>query len=443
MPRNSKKVIIVGGGFGGLTAAKRLARANHELEIILLDKHNYHNFQPLLYQVATGGLNPGEIAVPLRSEFTKYQNVNVLLGEVTNVNLEKRLVYSEAGVFYYDYLILACGSQHSYFGNENWEPLAPGLKTLEQAAEIRRRILLSFELAEREKDPDKIRHYLTFAIIGGGPTGVELAGTLGEIIRYTLSRDYRNISPEQTCIVLIEAGPRILPSFSEKLARRAVHDLEYLGVTVWTHSRVTDISPAGITINGDRHLSAHTVLWAAGVLPAKINATLGVPLDRAGRVIVESDLSLPGHPETFVIGDQAHVEENGRVLPGLAPVAMQEGRFVAQTILNDLAGKPRQSFHWKDKGQMATIGRSRAVADTGGFEFGGILAWLTWILVHIYYLVGFKNRVLVLIQWFWSYITFRRGAQLIINPQWESFKPKPLIPEKRYEKMTDKEAFLS
>lgn len=443
MSRGSTKIIIVGGGFGGLNAAKRLARKDHSLEITLVDKHNYHNFQPLLYQVATGGLNPGEIAVPLRTEFSKYHNVNVLLGEVTDVNLEKRLVYSDAGVFYYDYLILACGAQHSYFGHEEWEPFAPGLKTLEQAAEIRRRILLSFELAEREKDPEKIRQYLTFAIIGGGPTGVELAGTLGEIVRYTLSRDYRNISPKQTRIVLIEAGPRILPSFSEKLAKRATYDLEYLGVTVWTNSRVTDITNEGITINGNVRLNAHTVLWAAGVLPSNLNQTLGVPLDRAGRVIVEPDLSLPGHPEVFVIGDQAHVEDNGRVLPGLAPVAMQEGRYVAETILNELAGKPRRPFRWIDKGQMATIGRSRAVAETGGFEFGGILAWFTWIIVHIYYLVGFKNRVLVLIQWFWSYITFRRGAQLIINRDWESFKPRPLIPEKQAEKMTDKKAILS
>lgn len=420
-----KRVVIVGGGFAGMNAAKRLARKNSKIEIILLDRHNYHLFQPLLYQVATAGLNPGEIAVPLRTEFSKFRNVNVLLAEVTGVDLANRRVFSDAGEFTYDYLILACGAQHSYFGNEGWEVFAPGLKTLEQATEIRRRVLLAFELAEREPDPGKAHKLLTFAIVGGGPTGVELAGALGEITRFTLSRDYRHIKPRETRIILIEAGPRILPSFSEKLSQRAQQDLEDLGVTIWINSRVTQISNDGITLAGSEFLNAGTVIWAAGVLPSSLNQNLGVSLDRVGRVIVEPDLSVPGYPEAFVIGDQACAQENGRMLPGLAPVAMQEGRAVADSILRDLSGRPRQPFHLTDKGQMATIGRSRAVAETGGFEFSGLLAWLTWLTVHIYYLVGFKNRLLVLIQWFWSYVTFRRGAQLIVNKEWRSFKTKP------------------
>ena len=415
-----KKVVIVGGGFGGLNAAKRLAKKKADLDIVLLDRHNYHLFQPLLYQVATAGLNPGEIAVPLRTVFSKYRNVQVLLCEVKKVDLGAKQLQTDCGEIPYDYLILACGAKHSYFGNDDWEIHAPGLKTLEQATEIRRRVLLSFELAERESDPSKEKKLLTFVIVGGGPTGVELAGALGEITRFTLNHDFRHIDPRKARIILIEAGSRILTQFDPTLSARAARDLENLGVTIWTDSRVTGISADGVTL-GSEQVNASTVIWAAGVRPSSLNAGLGVELDRAGRVIVGPDLSIPGYPETFVIGDQACVHENGRTLPGLAPVAMQEGRAAADAILADHFGRARKSFQLVDKGQMATIGRSRAVAETSGLKFGGIWAWLTWLLVHIYYLVGFKNRVLVLIQWFWAYLTFRRGAQLIVNKEWRSF----------------------
>jgi NADH dehydrogenase len=415
-----KKVLIVGGGFAGLNAAKIFGKKGHDFDVTILDRHNYHLFQPLLYQVAMAGLSPGDIATPLRTELATYKNVRVLLAEAQSVDLAGRKVLTDIGPIDYDYLIMACGAQHSYFGHNEWEPFAPGLKSLEQATEIRRRVLLAFEMAEREDDPVHERQLLTFVIVGGGPTGCELAGTMGEITRFTLSRDFRHIDPRQARIILIEAGPRILPSFDPKLSQRAARDLENLGVTIWTNSRVTNIEEGAVTL-GAEVLKAATILWAAGVAPAQINATLGAPLDRSGRVIVGPDLSLEKHPEVFVLGDQACFIEDGKPLPGLAPVAMQQGRAAARTILADLKGKKREVFHYVNKGQMATIGRSRAVAESGGFKFGGFLAWLTWLLVHIYYLVGFKNRVVVLFQWVWAYATFRRGAQLIVNKEWRMF----------------------
>jgi NADH:ubiquinone reductase (H+-translocating) len=414
-----RKVVIVGGGFGGLNAAKQLGN-KPGVSVVLIDRRNHHLFQPLLYQVAMAGLSPGEIAVPIRTVMSRYKNNEVFLGQVTSVDLAGKKVTTEFGILDYDFLILACGANHSYFGHPEWEDFAPGLKTIEQATEIRRRVLTALELAEREKDPHQKRWLLTFVIVGGGPTGVELAGTLGEITRFALSRDFDHIDPRRTRIILIEAGRRILPTFSESLSQRAARDLEELGVTVWTESRVTQVTTEGVTV-GAETLQAATVLWAAGVQPSRLNPLLGVALDAQGRVVVEPDLSLKDHPEVFVIGDQAHcAHQNGTPLPGLAPVAIQQGVAAARNILSDLAGKRRQGFHYTDKGQLATIGRRRAVAEMKGLRFGGFMAWLTWLAVHIYYLIGFRNRIIVLIQWAWAYVTFRRGAQLILHKDWKS-----------------------
>jgi len=419
-PTKPRHVVIVGGGFGGLTAAKRLARGKDPLKITVLDRHNYHLFQPLLYQVATAGLSPGEIATPLRTVLAEHENAQVLLADVCKIDLAGRQVETDIGNFPYDYLVLACGAQHSYFGHEEWEPYAPGLKTLEQATEIRRRVLLAFETAESIHDTERERELLTFVIIGGGPTGVEIAGALGEITRFTLSRDFRHIDPTRARIILIEAGPRILPAFSEDLSQRATRDLEQLGVTIWTNSKVTDITQQSVAL-GQEVVRAGTIIWAAGVKPSHLNKELGTPLDRAGRVIVEPDLSLPGQPNVFVLGDQACFIENGKPLPGLAPVAMQQGRAVARNIRRDIEGRPREAFHYNDRGQMAAIGRRRAVIESGQFHLAGFAAWLGWLTVHIYYLIGFKNRLIVLIQWAWAYLTFKRGAQLIVNKEWRSF----------------------
>jgi NADH:ubiquinone reductase (H+-translocating) len=425
----AKKILIVGGGFAGLNAALRLAKATsgkpNSLQITLLDRHNYHLFQPLLYQVAMAGLSPADIATPIRTVLGEFKNVQVLLAEAKQVNAPARQLATDDGTMDFDYLILACGSQHSYFGHNEWEPFAPGLKTLEQATEVRRRVLMAFEMAEREKDPERIRQLLTFVIVGGGPTGVELAGALAEIARFALSRDFKHIDPRSTRIVLVEAGPRVLAPFDPKLSERAKSDLEKLGVTIWTGVRVTNISADAVTFGSDaktEKLQTATVVWAAGVKPSELSPTLGVPMDKAGRVIVTPDLSIPGHPNIFVLGDQSTLNgEDGKPLPGLAPVAIQEGRAAANAILADLNGTARKPFRYHDKGQMATIGRSSAVAQTKRFKFGGLLAWYAWLFVHIYFLIGFKNRVIVLIQWFWSYATYKRGAQLIVNKEWRSF----------------------
>lgn len=415
-----KRVIIVGGGFGGLRVARGLAGVD-ELDITLIDRRNHHLFQPLLYQVAMAALSPAEIAVPIRTIFSRQRNCRVILETATGVDFAaKKLHTLGLGDLDYDWLVLACGSRHSYFGHSEWEGYAPGLKSLEEATEIRRRVLTAFELAEKETDPTKQRRLLTFVVIGGGPTGVELAGALGEISRYTLSRDFRRIDPERARVILIEAGPRILPSFAEKLSDRATRDLERLGVTVWTNTMVTDVTEQGVVLGGESVQSA-TVLWAAGVAPSELNRSLGVELDRQGRVLVERDCSIPGHRDVFVIGDQAHLEEEpGRPLPGLAPVAIQQGRHVARNILRELEGKPREPFRYLDKGQMATIGRRRAIAQFAGLEIAGLIAWLAWLLVHVYYLIGFKNRLQVMWEWTWSYIKFRRGARLIVNKEWQS-----------------------
>lgn len=411
------KVVIVGGGFAGLNAAQVLGR-DGELELTLVDRSNHHLFQPLLYQVAMAGLSPAEIAVPIRSLLSGQSNTSVRHEEVRGIDPAARRVETESGSLSYDYLILAAGARHTYFGHDDWEEHAPGLKTLAEATEIRRRVLLAYERAEMEADPARRKALLTFAIVGGGPTGVELAGALGEMSRFTLARDFRSIDPKLARVVLIEAGPRILPTFPEKLARRAARDLEGLGVQVWTSSTVTDIGADGVQIGEERLLAATTV-WAAGVQAVGLGKHLGAPLDRQGRVVVGPDLSVPGHPEIFVVGDLAHARgPDASPLPGVAPVALQQGRFAARTILAELRGRPRGTFVYRDKGQLATIGRSKALCDLGLLRFAGFAAWLLWIVVHIYYLVGFKNRLFVVLQWAWSYLRFRRGARLIVNRDW-------------------------
>ena len=419
-----KQVVIVGAGFAGLQAAKILGRKGAGLvDVTVIDRRNYHLFQPLLYQVAMAGLSPAEIAYPIRSLLSSYGNVRVFLGEVKKIDLAAREVQGEGGNFKYDYLIAATGAQHSYFGHEEWEEHAPGLKTLEQATEIRRRVLSAFECAERETDPDKQKAFLTFVVVGGGPTGVELAGALGEISRFTLREDFRRIDPRQTRVVLIEAGKRVLAAFSEESSARALRDLEKLGVSVWTGTRVTSITPEGVSM-GQEMVRAATVIWAAGVKPSAVNPTFGTPLDKAGRVVVTEDLSLPGHPEVFVCGDQAAfiAKDQNEPLPGLAPVAMQEGRHAAHNILRLARGEKTLPFRYNDKGIMATIGRSRAVVEYGRVRLFGFLAWMAWLLVHIYYLIGFKNRVFVLFQWTWAYITFGRAARLITEKNWKMEK---------------------
>ena len=409
--------MIVGAGFAGLNAAKQLARVR-ELEVTVVDRRNHHLFQPLLYQVATAGLSPADIAAPVRSILSPYRNIRVLQGEVMSADFQARTVSTDFGPLSYDYLVLACGSRHSYFGHSDWEQFAPGLKTIEQATEIRRRILFAFEEAERCDDPTVRRKYLTFVIVGGGPTGVELAGAIGEMSRFTLARDFRSINAKVTRVFLMEAGPRILPAFAESLAARASRDLEALGVHVRVSSLVTKVDEDGVQVGSER-IRAGTVIWAAGVQASSLGQKLGLETDREGRIVVEPDLSISGLPNVFVAGDQAHFEQNDLPLPGLAPVAVQQGRFIAHAIRREVKGQPRETFRYVDKGIMATIGRNRAIMQLGPWKMGGRLAWIAWLLVHIYYLTGFRNRLLVVLQWGWSYITYRRGARLIVDKQWQ------------------------
>lgn len=414
-----KKVVIVGAGFAGLNAARRLSKVR-DLDITVIDRENHHLFQPLLYQVAMAALSPAEIAAPIRSLLSA-GNTRVIKALVTRIDIEARQVSTDCGEFAYDYLLLACGAQHAYFGREEWEPVAPGLKNLPQATEIRRRVLEAFEAAERETDMQIRRRHLTFVVVGGGPTGVELAGAIGEMSRYTLARDFRSIDPRQTRVILVEAGPRILPAFAPKLASRAMRDLEALGVQVWSGARVTDVSAEGVVI-GNEQIASSTVLWAAGVRAADVGKTLGVPVDEVGRVIVGADLTIPGHREVFVAGDLARCAgPDGKPLPGVAVVAMQQGFYTADTIRGDLAGRPRVPFRYRNLGQLATIGRSRAICEIFGLKLSGWFAWWVWLLVHIYRLSGFRNRLIVLIQWAWSYLTFSRGARLIVGKEWRSY----------------------
>lgn len=409
------RVVIIGAGFGGLNAAQALARA--PVQITVIDRKNHHTFQPLLYQVATAGLSPGEIAAPIRSILRAHKNVEVLMAEVTGFDLERRVVRTPELEIRYDYLIVAAGARHSYFGHENWEVLAPGLKTIEDALEIRRRVLLAFELAERQVAAGETESPINFVVVGGGPTGVELAGTLAEISRHALAHEFRSIDPARTHIVLLEGGPHVLPAYAEDLSRSAEEQLRRLGVEVRTSTMVTQVE-AGAVCLGETRLPATVVLWAAGVAASPLGKALGAPVDRAGRVPVAPDLSLPGHPEIFVIGDLAAAkDEQGKLLPGVAPVALQEGRFVAKLIDEEIQAKgksySRPAFHYWDKGSLATIGRAAAVAQFGRIHISGYVAWLSWLFVHILFLIGFRNRLLVFIQWAWSYVTYERGARLI------------------------------
>ena len=422
---NMKKVILVGGGFAGLNAAKILGRSD-AVNVTLIDARNYHLFQPLLYQVAMAALSPAEIASPIRNILSNYGNIEVIQGMVRSIDKTNNVVVTDTNEYKFDYLVLACGSQHSYFGNEKWETYAPGLKTIEQATEIRRRVLTAFERAESEHQADQQRKYLTFVIVGGGPTGVELAGAIGEMSRFTLARDFRNIDPKLTRIILIEGGSRILPSFQKELSSLAMRDLEKLGVQVWTSSLVTHIDENGVGVGNER-IDAKTVLWAAGIEASGLGGNLETELDPLGRVVVEPDLSVPGYPHIFVAGDQAHfVHQTGKPLPGMAPVAVQQGQFIARSILDELNGAKRRTFKYHAKGQMATIGRSTAIVETTRLRYGGFLGWLSWISIHIYYLTGFKNRLFVTLSWVWSYLTFRRGARLIVNKEWRSYSDDPV-----------------
>jgi NADH dehydrogenase len=412
-------IVIVGGGFAGLNAARALRSA--AVQVTLIDRRNFHLFQPLLYQVATGGLSPANIAAPLRAIVAKQANCDVLLGEVTAFDLDQQIVHLHNSQIYYDTLIVAAGATHSYFGHPEWEPFAPGLKTIEDATEIRRRMLLAFESAEREAELDRRQKLLTFVVIGGGPTGVEMAGTMAEIARYTLNREFRHINPSDSQIILVEAGDRVLAAYPPELSAKAQKSLEKLGVFVRTNTMVTGVTADHALVKfagAEEQLPTSTIIWAAGVEASPLAKSLaeatGAKLDRAGRISVEPDLTLPAHPNVFVLGDMvSYTHQRDAPLPGVAPVAIQQGRFVARLIIARLKGRPLPVFRYRNLGNMATIGRSAAVADFGKLHLSGFIAWMMWLLVHLMNLVGFRNRLLVLVQWGWNYFTFDRSARLI------------------------------
>jgi NADH dehydrogenase len=417
--RNRHHVVIIGGGFGGLNAARALRRA--PVDITLIDRRNFHLFQPLLYQVATGGLSPANIAAPLRAIVARQTNCDVLLGDVKGFDLDKRIVNLDGDQIRYDTLVVAAGARHSYFGHPEWEAFAPGLKTIEDATEIRGRMLLAFESAEREAEIEQRQKTLTFVVVGGGPTGVEMAGTMAEIARYTLKREFRHINPADSQIVLIEAGDRVLAAYPPDLSAKAQKSLERLGVFVRANTMVIGVTADHVSIKfagAEEQLATSTIIWAAGVEASPLAASLanatGAKIDRAGRISVEPDLSLPGHPNVLVLGDMVSYTHQGEgPLPGVAPVAIQQGRYVARLIIARQKGRPLPAFHYRDRGNMATIGRSAAVADFGKLHFSGFIAWMIWLVVHLMNLVGFRNRLLVLVQWAWNYFTFDRSARLI------------------------------
>jgi NADH:ubiquinone reductase (H+-translocating) len=416
------RVVIIGGGFGGLKAARQLRNA--DVRVTLVDRKNHHTFQPLLYQVATAGLSPSEIAAPIRWILHSQQNVEVLLGEVVGFDLERKQVKLADSEIPYDFLIVAAGASHAYFGHEEWAPLAPGLKSIEDATEIRRRVLLAFELAERDAAQGMPAGELNFVVVGAGPTGVELAGTLAEIARHALTNEFRTIDPKHTRVLLVEGGPRVLASYPEKLSHSAERQLAKLGVEVHNSTMVTGIEPGRVRF-GETWMPAAVTLWAAGVAASPLGKMLGVPIDRAGRVHVQPDLSIPGHAEVFVIGDLASmVDPAGKPLPGVAPVAMQQGVAASKNVLRLKQGATTETFHYHDKGSLATIGRAAAVADFGKLQISGFFAWMAWLFIHILFLIGFRNRLLVMIQWAFSYATYERGARLITGdnnlPGWHT-----------------------
>jgi NADH:ubiquinone reductase (H+-translocating) len=403
-------VVIIGGGFGGLYAARGLK--NVDADVTIIDRHNYHLFQPLLYQVATAALNPSDIAGPIRGILARQKNISVILGEVVGIDCDARRVMLADGELTYDYLVVATGATHSYFGRPEWERFAPGLKSIDDALEMRRRILLAFEAAEREEDPDVQRAWMTFVVVGAGPTGVELAGSLSEIARQALVRDFRRIRPEQARVILIEGRERVLPPYPPSLSKKAEQQLAELGVEVITGAVVTDLNDREVRI-GDEVIAARTILWGAGVQASPLATSLGVPLDRAGRVFVEPDLTIPGRREVFVIGDLAAVKWRDGFVPGVAPAAIQAGRHTAKNLARVISGKPTRPFRYRDKGSLATIGRAAAVADFGPIKLSGFTAWFAWLAIHIFFLIGFRNRFLVITQWAWAYLTFQRGVRLI------------------------------
>lgn len=409
-----KHVVIVGGGFGGINVAKKLKKA--DVDITIIDKTNHHLFQPLLYQVATAALSPGDIAVPIRAILGNRKGMKVLLGKVTSVNKEQNFVELESGRrIDFDYLVLAPGAQYNYFGNDEWEDYAPGLKSIGDALQVRERILLSLEKAEQLDDPKLREPYLTYVIIGGGPTGVEMAGAIAEIAKRSMMRDYNTFSKNETRIFLVEAGPRILNGYPESLSEKARQTLEDMGVRVLLNTPVTDIGKNEVTFS-EGTIETPNIIWAAGVAASPLLSSLDTKQDRTGRVFVGDDLSLPDHDNIFVIGDAAHKEdEDGNPLPALAPVAIQQGDFIGNLIRNEIKGKERSKFHFVDKGTMATIGRAKAVADIRGFKFSGFFAWILWSIVHIFFLIGFRNRFRVFVEWMWHYFTFKRGVRLITD----------------------------
>ncbi len=412
-PDSRPHVVIVGGGFGGLNAARALAR--QPVRVTLVDRRNHHLFQPLLYQVATAALNPSDIASPIRRILRHQKNVQVLLAEARGIDLASKMVALDEGSLAYDYLIVATGARHSYFGRDDWTPFAPGLKSIGDALEIRRRVLSAFEMAERETDEALRKAWLTFVVVGAGPTGVELSGALCEIARHALARDFRRIDPKQAHVILLEGSDRVLPPYAPELSELARKQLVKLGVDVRTGQKVTNITADGVSM-GEEHIPAKTVLWAAGVTGSRLGKSLGVPLDRANRVIVNADLTVPGHPEAFVVGDLASLTIDGALVPGVAPAAIQEARHAAANILLAMQGKTLLPFRYHNKGSLATIGRNSAVAQMGRLQLSGISAWLAWLLIHVMFLIGFRNRFIVIFQWAWSFLSYDRGARLITGP---------------------------
>ena len=421
------RVVIIGGGFGGLYAARALRNA--PVRVTLIDRRNHHLFQPLLYQVATAALSPADIAAPIRQILRRQENTEIFLAEVTDICVEDRRVeVADGRTAEYDYLIVASGTVDQYFGHDEWRRMAPGLKTVDDATEIRRRYLLAFEAAEQELDPASREALLTFVVVGGGATGVEMAGSFAEVARHTLARDFRRVDPTQARIILLEGGPRLLPGYPEELSQRAKEQLEALGAEVRLNAMVTHIGLNEVCF-GEEKIETRTVVWGAGVTASPLGRVLGAPTDRMGRVIVEPDLSIPGHPEVFVVGDLAsYSHQTGQPLPGVAQVAMQQARAAADNILRTVRGQPRRTFRYRDKGMMATIGRAAAVAVIGGLKLSGLIAWLAWLFVHLVFLIGFRNRIIVMMQWAWSYLTWQRGARLITGDLGAELAPHDRVP---------------